>query len=74
MWGRCGERSRLHLGVSRSGLERPAREGESPVGEASGCGWCRYPSRPGFEEPWSKLGGPPSKAKYEPATDSARVP
>jgi hypothetical protein len=59
---------------SRSDLERSAGAGESPVGEPWTSAWCRYPSRPGFEEPWLNLGGPPSKAKYSPATDSARVP
>ena len=66
--------ARLLLHASRSGLERPAGAGESPVGGACGGRWHRYPSRPGFEEPWLNLGGPPSKAKDSPATDSARVP
>ena len=31
-------------------------------------------SRAGHEKPCLKLGGPPSKAKYELMTDSAEVP
>ena len=66
--------ARSELEASRSGLERPAAGGESPVGEVSGLLWHRYPSRPGSGKSRLNLGGPPSKAKYSPATDSARVP
>jgi hypothetical protein len=48
---------------SRRRLERPARGGESPVGES----WQRVDvvlSTTGHEEPCGKLGGPPSKANY----------
>ena len=35
---------------------------------------ARSPSRAGHVKPGPKLGGPPSKAKYSPVTDSERVP
>ena len=67
-----------HCGVtkrndSRTALGRPATEGESPVGEIVATSG-RYLSRAGHEKPCLNLGGPPSKAKYETATDSAEVP
>ena len=33
-----------------------------------------YPSNAGHVEPGMKQGGPPSKAKYSPVTDSGPVP
>ena len=51
-------------------LERATGEGESPVREMQGALWVWYLSRVGHEESCLKLGGPPSKAKYEAATDS----
>ena len=58
--------------VSRTVLERPAIQGESPVGE-NHCSPVRHPSRASHVEPGLNLGGPPPKAKYFPATDSVRV-
>ena len=55
----------------RNGLGRPAGEGEGPVREASSRCLAPYLSTPGHEESWRKLGGPPSKAEYSAATDSA---
>ena len=63
--------TKLHL--SQTVLERLATEGESPVGEMIETP-CWYLSRAGHEKPCLNLGGPPSKAKYETATDSAEVP
>ena len=54
----------------RNGLGRPAREGEGPVREIRAP--CRaYLSTAGHEESCRNLGGPPSKAEYSAATDSA---
>ena len=55
----------------RNGLGRPAGEGEGPVREASSRCLAPCLSTPGHEESWRKLGGPPSKAEYSAATDSA---
>ncbi len=55
----------------RNGLGRPAGEGEGPVREAQPAGLAPCLSTPGHEESWRKLGGPPSKAEYSAATDSA---
>ena len=53
-----------------SGLERPAVEGDSPVGvKAHGS-----LSKAGHVKPCLNVGGPPSKPKYSLATDSAQVP
>ncbi len=54
----------MRLGVLvRSGLERPARAGESPVGRVHQAA-SLSPSTAGHEEPCGNLGGPPPKAKY----------
>ena len=58
---------------SRSGLERPIGEGKNPVGEILSAP-RRTPSTAGHGEPRGKQGGPPPKAKYSLATDSAPVP
>jgi hypothetical protein len=60
-------------GDSGTVLGRPAEEGESPVCEILMTP-IAYLSTAGHEKPCRKLGGPPSKAKYETATDSERVP
>ena len=51
-----------HL-TTRTSLESGTRDGDSPVGDG-GVALGRHPSTLGHEEPWGKLGGPPSKAKY----------
>ena len=64
-----------HKGAcSRTGMERPAEAGNSPVGEAWMPWALRLPSRSGHVKPGSKQGGPPSKAEYSPMTDSVPVP
>ena len=55
-------------------LGRATREGESPVSEMHLSLLGKTLSRAGHEESCLKLGGPPSKAKYEIATDSGEVP
>ena len=60
--------------VNRAALERPAIEGDSPVGESEHISWRIFPSRTGHEEPCLNLGGPSSKAKYVLTTDSEPVP
>ena len=59
--------------LSQSGLESPTEEGDSPVGER-----LIWPSgilsTMGHEKSCGNLGGPPSKAKYLPMTDSEPVP
>ena len=57
----------------RTVLGRPAREGDSPVIEILMTPIASL-SKAGHEKPCLNLGGPPSKAKYETATDSERVP
>ena len=57
-----------------NGMELPAREGESPVSKSSVSVLIVIPSRAGLVKPGLKLGGPPSKAKYSPVTDSEQVP
>ena len=52
-------------------LERPAREGESPVGESE-CEMSRIRSTTRHVKPCGKAGGPPPKAKYYLVTDSAQ--
>ena len=56
-----------------NGLERPARDGDSPVDETLKSS-RRFPSTTGHEKPCGNLGGPSSKAKYYLATDSEPVP
>ena len=69
----------MSRGVSNSfssgmSLGRATKDGESPVHETERTPWAEYLSTAGHEEPCWNLGGPPSKAKYETATDSERVP
>ncbi len=59
---------------SRTGLERPAAGGKSPVGERWGTLWAWHPSNAGHVESRVNLGGPPPKAKDSLATDSELVP
>ena len=51
-------------------LERPAGEGESPVGETFNVR-CRIRSTTGHVKPCGKERGPPRKAKYLLVTDRA---
>ena len=51
-------------------MERPGIEGDTPVSE-SDEGLDLSPSTTGHVESGGNLGGPSSKAKYLPATDSA---
>ena len=51
------------------GLERPGREGDTPVIE-NDDGSSEFPSTTGHEESGGNLGGPSSKPKYLSATDS----
>jgi hypothetical protein len=55
-------------------LERSAIDGDSPVTKMAYPPWVCFPSTMGPVKPCGKLGGPPSKAKYSRATDSAQVP
>ena len=55
-------------------LGRATGEGESPVHEMQAALWVWNLSTVGHEKSCGKLGGPPSKAKYETATDSEEVP
>jgi hypothetical protein len=55
-------------------LGSATREGESPVLEMCKAPWRQNLSTVGHEESCGKLGGPPSKAKYEIATDREEVP
>ena len=57
--------------VSGTALGRPAKEGESPVCENESAPET-YLSRTGHVKSCLNLGGPPSKAKYEIATDSGK--
>ncbi len=61
-------------GDSRRGLERPAIEGDSPVGEIPRSPGGVFPSTTAHVKGRGNLGGPPSKAKYYRPTDSALVP
>ena len=54
-------------------MEKPAREGDSPVREETIYS-RNFPSTTGPEKPCGKLGGPSSKAKYKHVTDSEIVP
>ena len=60
--------------MSRSALESAATGGESPVGEIQPIVWVSYLSKPGHVKSRLKLAGPSAKAKYDPVTDSGRVP
>ena len=59
---------------SRSALESVARGGESPVGEDHERWRAPILSKPGHEKSRLKRAGPSAKAKYDPVTDSERVP
>ena len=59
--------------ASRTRLESGAAEGNSPVRE-SNLPPGRHPSSAGSGKARVNLRGPPRKAKYKLATDSARVP
>ena len=59
---------------SRTWLERRAGAGESPVGVTARGAWGCFLSKPGHEKSRLKLAGPSAKAKYDPVTDSERVP
>jgi hypothetical protein len=58
---------------SRTVLEWPAIDGESPVYERKYPSE-KYPSTAGHAKSGGNLGGPSSKAKYYSSTDSERVP
>ena len=62
------------LRYSGKPLGRATGEGESPVHEMFLTLLARYLSTVGHVKPCGNLGGPPSKAKYEIATDSEEVP
>jgi len=55
-------------------LERPTIEGESPVDKMDISCWLGFLSTIGHGKSGGNLGGPSSKAKYKPQTDSAQVP
>jgi transposase len=55
-------------------MERPAREGDSPVSKKTLTRWAKVLSTTGLEKPCGNPGGPPSKAKYYLMTDSVPVP
>ncbi len=57
----------------RRGLERPAKEGKSPVIESL-FPPRRIPSSAGHVKPRMNLPGPSGKAKYSLVTDSEAVP
>ena len=54
-------------------MEWPITEGDNPVGEMY-LTLDGVQSTVGHVKPGTKLGGPPSKAKYSLATDSELVP
>jgi hypothetical protein len=56
-----------------NGLESPAIDGDSPVGEGAKSS-RGIPSSAGHVKPGAKQGGPSSKAKYYLSTDSEPVP
>ena len=77
--GRCAIRLWSGRGVtnylsSQMCLERPAIEGESPVGERQDSSLSAFPSTTGHVKPRGNLGGPSPKAKYSSSTDSEPVP
>jgi hypothetical protein len=55
-------------------LESYTIEGDSPVNENMMSSVIVFPSTPDHVKVWGNLGGPPSKAKYVPSTDSEQVP
>ena len=55
-------------------LERPTREGDSPVDEKEWSFWVGFPSTAGHVKSCGNLGGPPPKVKYSLVTDSEPVP
>src|SRR5207249_11405266 len=59
---------------SRRRLERPTREGDSPVGETCPVSLEQFPSTAGHVQSRGKLGGPSSKPKHSLATDRELVP
>ncbi len=59
---------------NRKVLERPTKEGDSPVDERMLPSWIEFPSTAGHGESCGNLGGPPPKAKYSLVTDSEPVP
>ena len=59
---------------SRRLLERTTTAGDSPVDEIKNSSWKQFPSTAGHVQSRGKPGGPSSKAKYSPATDSELVP
>jgi hypothetical protein len=61
------------MDVRRSGLEKPAIDGYSPVVE-NRSGSRGTLSRAGHVKPCLKSGGPPSKANYERMTDGDELP
>ena len=67
-------RSCKNLKYSGTLLGRATEEGESPVHEIFKTTLARHLSTAGHEKSCWKLGGPPSKAKYEIATDREEVP
>ena len=60
--------------ASGSTLERCATEGKGPVSETYTASGLDFPSSAGTVKTGVNLRGPPRKAKYTLATDSARVP
>ena len=60
--------------AKRNGLERPTKEGDSPVSVSCSFGRSSFLSKAGHEKPRLNPGGPPSKAKYSQTTDSEPVP
>ena len=54
-------------------MGRPAGEGESPV-NGNRMAARRILSTAGHVKPGGNMGGPPSKPKYYPVTDSELVP
>ena len=76
--GTYGEGRQTLQGVNKliasgTSLESWAAEGNSPVRESNQPP-CRHPSSAGSGKARVNLRGPPRKAKYKLATDSARVP
>ena len=69
----CGTSIKVGRALDELSCERQAIEGNSPVVEnAEPLSW--HPSRAGHVKSGLNLGGPPSKAKYYPMTDSEPVP
>ena len=64
----------MSVRIEPNDMELSAREGESPVSEHHISVSIKFPSKAGLVKPGLKLGGPPSKAKYSPVTDSEQVP